>query len=76
MSAVQCECGEVTGQSCDWSGDKKDTVLVEHMPEQHRSSHEAAGNRGMYPHNGAMRIRVYYGCADAICDGDWTTVVS
>ncbi len=33
MSAVQCECGEVTGQSCDWSGDKKDTVLVEPMQQ-------------------------------------------
>jgi hypothetical protein len=33
----------------------KDLVVIETMPEQHRSSHRAAGNWGCYPHNGAKR---------------------
>lgn len=30
-------------------------ALVETMPDQYRSSHRAAGNWGVYPHNGAER---------------------
>jgi hypothetical protein len=52
-----------------------ETVLVEHMPESLRASHEAAGNRGVYPHNGALRLRVSQGCADDVAD-DWTREVA
>jgi len=30
-------------------------VVVETMPRHLRASHEAAGNRGRWPHNGARR---------------------
>lgn len=33
-----------------------DLVLVERMPEHLRASHEAAGNWGQYPLNGAKRV--------------------
>ena len=58
IKAVQCECGEVTGVRCTWSGTESDTVVVEYMPMHLRASHRAAGNAGLYPHNGATRLRV------------------
>ena len=63
---VSCMCGEATGERCAWSGPVGKTVVVEWMPEFRRASHEAAGNWGCYPHNGAMRLRVEYECADAL----------
>lgn len=74
-STVRCECGSITTVRCSWVGAKSDTVTVEHMPEQHRASHEAAGNRGVYPHNGAVRLQLSPECAESLCDGDWTTQV-
>lgn len=74
MSAVvRCACGEWSGEACAWTGPQADTVLVEWMPEEHRSSHSAAGNRGSYPHNGAQRIRVARECAKMMLvhDGAW-----
>jgi hypothetical protein len=74
---VGCACGEVTGEACTWRGPRSETVLVEYMPEQHRSSHDAAGNAGSYPHNGAIRIRVQRDCADRLAhvwdEGEMTT---
>ena len=69
MMRCECECGEVTGVRCEWSGPREQTVVVEWMPEHLRASHEAAGNGGVYPHNGAERLRVYADCADHI-DGE------
>ena len=68
MSAavVGCACGQATGERCEWSGPKRQTVIVEYMPEQHRESHRAAGNMGSYPHNGAIRIRCERSCADRL----------
>lgn len=73
-----CECGEWSGERCQWSGPVEETVLVEYMPEIHRASHTAAGNRGSYPANGARRIRVEYSCAELIVehDGDWAEIVA
>lgn len=50
---------------------------MEWMPEHLRSSHEAAGNRGTYPANGANRIRVARACADSMIatDGEWCEIV-
>lgn len=31
-------------------------ALVEYIPAWRRGSHEAAGNVGIYPHNGARRV--------------------
>lgn len=75
---VHCHCGEWSGERCQWTGPKSQTVLVEYMPEQHRGSHVAAGNRGMYQANGAVRIRVEATCANAMveADGDWCEIVS
>ena len=52
-------------------------VLVETMPENLRASHEAAGNAGHYPHNGAVREVMPAADADIlIASGDeWARVV-
>lgn len=63
---AQCACGEATGEACNWSGPRADTVVIEWMPEHLRASHEAAGNRGVYPHNGALRLRVHPDCAEML----------
>jgi hypothetical protein len=59
-----------------WDGDGE-TVVLEWMPEQYRSSHEAAGNRGVWPHNGAMRLICEKSCAERIVEADpeWAEVV-
>ena len=74
---VGCGCGEWSGVACEWSGLPSERVTVEVMPEEHRGSHEAAGNSGVYPHNGAVRMRVSRGCAVAILrhENDWAKVV-
>lgn len=48
----------------------EDAVIVETMPDQHRASHEAAGNWGSYPHNGAVRRVMSRSDAESVCDGD------
>lgn len=75
---VRCECGEWSGDMCEWTGPMTEMVLVEYMPEQFRSSHEAAGNMGCYPHNGARRIWVERSCADRMLrnDPDWVQVIA
>lgn len=74
---TKCECGEWSGEACEWSGPKSETVVVEFMPESLRSSHEAAGISGTSPANGALRIRVCQDCADLMVesDGHWCEIV-
>lgn len=72
---IHCQCGEITSVRCEWVGPAGETVLVEHMPEYLRASHEAANNRGIYPHNGSVRLRVEHTCAERLIDDDWTTIV-
>ncbi len=74
---VQCQCGEWSGEQCQWSGDRSETVVVEVMPEYLRASHTAAGNRGSYPANGSVRLRVERSCADTMIesDGEWVEIV-
>ena len=60
----RCECGEITGVRCEWVGPSDDMVVVEWMPIYLRASHEAAGGRGVYPHNGAQRLLLEKGCAE------------
>jgi len=71
---VNCECGKATGEPCPWSGPASETETIEWMPEYLRGSHEAAGNRGSWPHNGAERLRVHEDCAEHLLEhgGDWT----
>jgi hypothetical protein len=61
-----CECGEAAGRRCEWTGPIEETVLIEYMPVYLRGSHEAAGNWGIYPHNGALRLRVEASCAERL----------
>lgn len=77
VSNVHCECGEALGTRCEWSGPKSETTLVEWMPDHLRASHCAAHNSGVYPHNGAIRIRCERTCAELIIESDpeWATTV-
>jgi hypothetical protein len=77
VEAIECECGTWSGERCQWSGPKSETVVVEWMPEQHRASHEAAGNAGAYPANGSRRLRVERSCAERILEdsGDWARIL-
>ena len=74
---INCECGRITGERCAWSGFVSDTAAIEWMPPFLRASHEAAGNRGTYPANGAERLIVHHECADMLIVGDegWTRIV-
>jgi hypothetical protein len=74
---VKCECGEWSGERCAWEGPLSETVVVEWMPEDLRASHGRGGHHGVYPHNGAMRLRVEHSCAGRILDesGGWAQVL-
>lgn len=54
----------------DGSEGEDELVTVEIMPEQHRGSHRACGNWGVYPHNGATRERMTRVEAEELCEGD------
>jgi hypothetical protein len=77
MEHVQCECGRVMGERCEWTGPRAETVVIEWMPEQHRVDHTRAGNSGSYPYNGAVRLRLGASCAERVAetDGEWTSIV-
>lgn len=75
---VRCGCGELLGgRGCGWTGPEAETVTLEYMPRWLRESHEAAGNSGRYPHNGAERAVVERGCAESIVDAEdgWASLV-
>ena len=65
-----CESGMSTGEWCEGAA----CTRVEWMPEHLRASHDAAGNRGMYPFNGAHHFDICAACAEELTD-DWCTVV-
>lgn len=82
----RCECGAATGLPCAATIDAG-AATIEWMPEHLRSSHAAAGARGSWPGNGALRLRVAAECADALevpanqgwlrmlgSDGEWFEV--
>lgn len=50
----------------------RDPVVVETMPEWLRASHEAAGNTGRYPGNGAVR---YVADRDDVAVDEWTRIL-
>jgi hypothetical protein len=77
---LRCECGAVDGEQHDYDLDgSEDVAVLEWMPLQHRASHEAAGNCGVYPHNGAVRVVVLRDCAERVVaeEGDdrWARIV-
>lgn len=73
----RCESGEWCGIACRWEGDASEMVLMEFFPPCRRDAHVAAGNRGRYPHNGALRIMCCASCAAAMVvdDGDWCEAI-
>lgn len=77
MGHRQCECGEATGVPCNWSGPADEMTTVEWMPEHLRYSHEACGNSGYWPHNGARRLQVERSCANQLVqeDPNWVTIL-
>lgn len=70
---IKCECGQVTGQFCD----EEPEVTIEYMPRHLRARHEAAGNRGVHPHNGSLRLQVSEECADLVIEHEdgWAELV-
>lgn len=72
-----CECGRITGEYCDWHGPEEDCVTIEWMPPCFRASHEAAGNSGVWPHNGSEQLLVAPTCADMIMESEdgWVSLV-
>jgi hypothetical protein len=54
--------------------DSAGMYLIERMPEHLRASHEAAGNWGAYPMNGAERVCLAF-VPDGIEDDDYDHVV-
>ncbi len=73
----RCECGVITGHRCPWEGNPYDMITIEWMPDPLRASHVAAGSRGVYPHNGAARLRVGPRCGPTLVSRDpgWTREV-
>lgn len=72
----RCGCGAWTGERCGLVRPLADLVCVEVIPEYLRASHEAAGGRGSYPHNGADRALVAPACADDLLaeHGEWARI--
>lgn len=52
------------------TAEQDDTVTIETMPDHLRGSHRAAGNWGLYPHNGAERSDVSRDEAEEIIESD------
>lgn len=75
-----CESALLDMEGCDYDGPASALTIIEWMPEQHRASHTAAGNRGIcgsWPHNGAIRARVCPECLAELLryDAEWTRMV-
>jgi|GEM_PF-1500036 len=78
---LSCECGTADGDRHDYDLDaSEDVVILEWMPPQYREAHSAAGNSGVYPHNGAIRLVTLRECAETIVadEGDerWARIVA
>ena len=68
IDIVECECGYAGGVRCTWSDPIWQTTAYEYMPEHLRASHEAAGNSGSWPGNGAVVLRVEASCAERLSE--------
>ncbi len=69
---TRCESGTATGVRCEGIG----VTEVEWMPNWLRASHEAAGNSGIWPHNGAVRLMMCPECAEELlADREWCSAV-
>lgn len=80
QTMIPCECGQADGdEPCGWDVPISEMVTVEYMPRALRSQHQRAGyttisEAGVWPANGAIRLRVSIECADrfAQSDSDWS----
>jgi hypothetical protein len=72
-----CESALLGSEGCSFEGPGGALTMVEYMPEDLRASHAAAGNRGVYPYNGAIRARVCPDCLRYLFlyDGGWVKEV-
>lgn len=77
FEVIRCGCGEITGTPCAWDSPSTDVYEVEWMPLHLRASHEAAGNHGVYPSNGARRLLLAPSCARerVAADPAWTAIL-
>ena len=67
-TTLRCESGRATGERCEWSGDVSELAEIEWMPDCLRASHATAGNWGIYPHNGAVRLRCCPDCVEMLSE--------
>lgn len=67
---LRCQCGEVTQVKCTRFRKRGEMMVVEWMPYHLRASHEAAGNRGEYPGNGALRLLCCIQCGTAMLENE------
>lgn len=72
-----CQCGRFVGTECDADLRECGSVTLEVMPRDMRASHEASGNAGSWPHNGALRLTVTPGHAQDVIEEEngWARVV-
>lgn len=70
MNQINCQCGTVYGERCEWRGPASSMVLLEWMPNSLRDSHAAARNSGDWPMNGSERLEVHWECADRIIENE------
>jgi hypothetical protein len=77
-SKHQCQCGMLVETECNALVDIDDMVVIEYMPKYFRESHILARNKGIYPHNGAIRAAVSSICAEEIMqdDPEWACIVN
>lgn len=74
-----CECGEWSGERCQWTGPDSERVAVEFIPPHLRGTYrKVLEGAGSYPTGGAVRIRVSPECARVMrkLDGEWVKPLS
>lgn len=73
MNARRCQAHAALMPQCDAHA----TTLVEWHPLHNRGAHDAAGNTGHWPHNGARRLALCDECAAELLtsEPDWASEV-
>lgn len=65
-----CECHQAMIHECQRLVEDAEAVELEWMPPWLRASHDAAGNWGTYPANGAYLLRLCPECAEELRETD------
>lgn len=63
---------KVSSMFLAWTPAESTGIGLIGLPATGKSYHIASNNRGCYPHNGAIRIRVNPDCVEYVVDDDWT----